>query len=96
MSDSLLPNGLLPTRLLCPRNSLGKNTGVGSHSLLQGIFPTQGSNQGLLHCRQIIYRLSHQGSPLDIIKEFSKVAGNKINIQKLVAFLYTDNEILER
>ena len=39
-----------------------KNTGVGCLSLLQGIFPTQGSNPGLLHCRQILYRLSHQGS----------------------------------
>ena len=38
-------------RLLCPWNSPGKNTGVGSHSLLQGIFPTQGWNLGLLHCR---------------------------------------------
>ena len=37
--------------------------GVGSHSLLQGIFPTQESNPGLLHCRQILYHLSHQGSP---------------------------------
>ena len=41
----------------------GKNTGVGSHSLLQGIFPTRGSNLSLLHCRQILYHLSHQGSP---------------------------------
>ena len=39
-----------------------KNTGVGSHSLLQGILPTQGSNLGLLHYRQILYHLSHQGS----------------------------------
>ena len=38
----------------------GKNTGVGSHSLLQGMFPTQGLNGGLLHCREILYRLSHQ------------------------------------
>ena len=45
------------------RDSPGKNTGVGCHALLQGIFPTQGSNPGLLHCRQICYRLSHQGSP---------------------------------
>ena len=37
-----------------------KNIGVGSHSLLQGIFPTQGLNAGLLHCRQILYHLSHQ------------------------------------
>ena len=48
--------------LLRPWNCLGKNTGVGSHFLLQGIFLTQGSNLGLLHCRQILYRLSHQGS----------------------------------
>ena len=41
----------------------GKNTGVGCHSLLQGIFPTQGSNLGLLDCRQILYHLRHQGSP---------------------------------
>ena len=40
------------------------NTGVGSLSLLQGIFPTQGSNQSLLHCRQILYQLRYQGSPL--------------------------------
>ena len=42
--------------------SLGKNTGVGCHALLQGIFPTQGSNPGLLHCRWILYCLSHLGS----------------------------------
>ena len=46
-------------RLLCPWNSLGKNTGVGCHPLLQGICPTQGSNSGLLHYRQILYHLSH-------------------------------------
>ena len=40
----------------------GKSTGAGCHSLLQGIFPTQGSNLGLLHCRQILYCLRHQGS----------------------------------
>ena len=49
-------------RLLCPWDSLGKNTGVGCHFLLQGILPTQGSNPGLLHCRQILYHLSHQGN----------------------------------
>ena len=46
-----------------PWNSPGQNTGVGSLSLLQGIFPTQGSNLGLPHCRQIFYQLSHKGSP---------------------------------
>ena len=39
------------------------DTGVGSRSLLQGIFPTQGLNPGLLHCRRILYQVSHQGSP---------------------------------
>ena len=48
---------------LCALNSPGKNSGVGSHSLFQGISPTQGWNQGLLHCRRILYSLSHQGSP---------------------------------
>ena len=47
-----------------PWNSPGQNPGVGSGSLLQGIFSTQGSNPGLLHCRWILYRLSHQESPL--------------------------------
>ena len=44
-------------------NTPGQNTEVGSCSLLQGIFPTQGSNPGLPHCRQILYQLCHQGSP---------------------------------
>ena len=46
----------------CPWNFPGKSTGVGCHSLLQGIFPTQESNPGLPHCRQILHCLSHQGS----------------------------------
>ena len=58
MSDSLPPHGLY-----IPRNSSGQNTGVGSWSLLKGIFPTQGSNPGLSHCRRILYQLSHKGSP---------------------------------
>ena len=62
-SNSLQPHRLWPTRLLCPWNSPSKNTGVACHSLLQGIFSTQGLNLGLLHCRQIFYNLSHQGSP---------------------------------
>ena len=61
MSDFLQPQELKPTILLCPWNSPGKNPGVGSHSLLQGIFPSQGSNPGLRHCLQILYHLSHQG-----------------------------------
>ena len=63
VSDSLWPLGLKPTRLLCPRDSSGKNTGVGCHAHLQVIFPTRGLNPDLLHCRRILFCLSHQGSP---------------------------------
>ena len=58
VSYSLWPNGLYN-----PWNSPGQNIGVGSLSLLQRIFPTQGWNPGLPHCRQILYQLSHKGSP---------------------------------
>ena len=54
MPDSLRSHGLLPTRFLCPWNSPGKNPGVGCPVLLQGIFPNQGLNPGLLHYRQIL------------------------------------------
>ena len=47
-----------------PWSSPDQNTGVGSLSLLQEIFPTQGSNLGLPHCRWILYQLSHKGSPM--------------------------------
>ena len=50
-------------------DSPGKNTGVGCHFLLQGIFPTQGLNPGLLHCRQTLYHLSHQGSLVNIMPD---------------------------
>ena len=57
VSESLRPHGLYS-----PLTSPGQNTGVGSLSLLQGIFPTQGQNAGLLHCRRILYQLCYQGS----------------------------------
>ena len=60
-----------PPKLLSPKNSPGKNTGVGCHSLLQGIFQTQGSNLGLLHCRKILYHMNHQGSPSLLILRLS-------------------------
>ena len=64
VSGSLLPHGLSLTRLFCPWYFPGKNTGVGCHFLLQGIFPPQGSNLSLLHWQVILYHLgSHQGSP---------------------------------
>ena len=58
VSDSLQPHGIYS-----PRNSPGQNTGVDSHALLKGIFPTQGSNPHLPNCRRILHQLSHQGSP---------------------------------
>ena len=72
VSDSLWPRGLYS-----PWDSPGQNTGVGSLSLLQGIFPTQESNPGLPHCRQILYQLSYKGSPTktwhsQIIKYFKR------------------------
>ena len=52
-------------------DSPGKNTGVGCHALLQGNFPTQGSNLSLLHFRQILYHLSHQESPKENTIEYN-------------------------
>ena len=60
---SVVSYSLQPHGLYSPWNCPSQNTGVGSHSLLQAIFPTQGSNPGLLHHRRILYQLSHQGNP---------------------------------
>ena len=65
-SSSVLSISLQPHGLHSPWNSPGQNTGVGSLFLLQGIFPTQGWNPGLPHCRWILYQLSHKGSPIEI------------------------------
>ena len=61
-SCSVMSDSLRPHRLCGPWNSLGQNNGVGSFSLLQGIFPTQKLNWDLLHCRWILYQLNYQGS----------------------------------
>ena len=77
-----------PGLYLCPWDSPGKNTGVGCCSLLQGIFPAQGSNPGLLHCKQSFYCPNHPGSPQGIVNEYKNIhqcvlfTGKKIN-QKL-------------
>ena len=78
MSDSLRPHGLYS-----PWNT-GKNTGVGSRALLQGIFPAQGSNAGLQHYRRILYQLSHQGSPLLCI--------DIVIVSKLGGIIYAERE----
>ena len=72
------------TKLLHPWDFQGKSTGVGCHFLLQGMFPTQGSNPGLSHCRQTLYCLSHQGSPCSpywqvYTKTLGKSEGTKFN-----------------
>ena len=68
MSHSIMSDFVTPwtaaTRILCPWNSPARNTGVGSRSLLQGIFLTQELNLGLLHHRQILCHLSPQESPI--------------------------------
>ena len=62
-SDSLPSHGLQPARLLCPWGFSRQEYRMGWHALLHGIFSTQGSNPGVLHFRQILYQLSHKGSP---------------------------------
>ena len=61
--DSLQPHGLQPAGLPCPWDSPGKITGLGSHALLQGIFPTQELNPCPLHCGWILYLLKYQEAP---------------------------------
>ena len=65
MFDSLWSHGLYTVRLLCAWNSPGKGTGVNCHFLLKVIVPTQELNLGPLHCRQVLYHLSHQRSSLE-------------------------------
>ena len=64
---TLRPYGLYPARLLCPWDSAGKNTGVGFHFFLQGIFLTQGSNLHLLHWQADSLLLHHRGSTKDCV-----------------------------
>ena len=78
LSHSLQPHGLQPTGSSIHGNSPGKSTGVGCHALLQGIFPTQGSNPGLPHFKQILYWLSSPGRPYwtsrSYLRPFHKVS----------------------
>ena len=88
VSDSLRPHGLQPARLLCSWDSPGKNTGVGCHDFLQGIFLIQESNLGLQHCRQILYHVSHQGSPTSFIEDIiiNSALNKKLLYQKSCIF----------
>ena len=71
VSCSVVSSSLGPHELLCPWNSPGKNFGEGGHSLLQGLFPTQGLNPSLLHGRHVLYHLSHQGNPCILTHKLS-------------------------
>ena len=102
MSNSVQPHGRQPTRLPRPWDSPGKNTGVGCHFLLQGIFPTRGSNPGLPHCRQMLYRLSHQWSLIKLktfctMKEtINKVKRQHSESEKIIANETTDKELISK
>ena len=83
MSNSLSPYGLQPTRLLCPWDTPGKNTGVGCHFLLQGVFPAQRSNHiSYVSCigRQVLYHWCHLGSLTHEIHILNFIVSNLINV----------------
>ena len=87
VSDFLRPHGLQPTRLLCPWDSPGKNTGVDCHSLLQSIFPTQGLNLGLLHFRQFLYHLSYREHQQIIYYVIMQSVCLENNINQLISII---------
>ena len=84
MSDSVQPYGLLPASFLCPWDSSGKDTGVDSHCLLQGLFLTQGSNPGLLHWQAESFPVRHEG--LDP-REFPSMDIIFLSVHKMVSIL---------
>ena len=100
-SRSVVSDSLWPLGLYSPWNSLDQNTGVGSLSLLQGIFSTQGSNPGLPHRRQILYQLSYKGSPriLEwVARPFSRGSSqprNQIGVSCIAGRLFTNWAIRE-
>ena len=86
-SLSVVSDTLQPRRLYSPRNSPGQNPGVGSLFLLQGIFPTQGLNPGVLHCRQILYQLSHEGGPIMHLRSSTIYLNNLFPLHFVLAVL---------
>ena len=87
LSNSLQSRGLLLARLFCTWDSPGKNTGVGCHSLLhQRHLPDSGIEPDLLHCRQILYCLSHKGSPKSMYK-INKLQGCIVQHRKYSQYL---------
>ena len=80
------PMDCSPSDTFVHGDSPGKNTGVACHAFLQGIFPIQGSNPGLLHCRRILYQLSYWGSPTKRINNIKSANKDMINTTKLLLF----------
>ena len=93
MFDSLRPHGLQPTRLLCPQDFPGKNTGVGCHFLLQGIFPTQRLNPGLLHCRKTLHCMTNQGSVVKLVKKHFYIQFISVQLLSCVRFFVTSQSV---
>ena len=77
-----------PTRLLCPCDFPGKIIGVGCHFLLQEIFLTQGLSPGRPYCRQTLYHLSHQGSPL--------LHENPVSVDGFIALEQVDSSLVQQ
>ena len=89
VSYYLLSHGVQATRPPCSQDSPGKITGVGSHSLLQGIFQTLRLNPGLLHCRQILCDPSNQGSLMGNIKLLNTVFTCQPHFFSLILLFFT-------
>ena len=92
MSNSLWPMDYSLLGSSAHMDSQGKNTGGGCHAFLQGIFPTQGSNPSLLHCRQIFYHLSYQGRTSN---EYSGLISFKIDWFGLLTLQGTLKSLLQ-
>ena len=88
-SSSVVSDSLRPRGLYSPWNSPGQNTGVGSHSLLQGIFPTQGSNPGLTRGRRLLYQLSHKGAHIYIYTHTHSACAQLLSHVQLFATPWT-------
>ena len=94
MSKSFATPWTVALRLFPPCNSPGKNSGVGSHSFFQEIFLTQRSNLGLLHFQQILYHLSHQGSPRYPVPACLCLFSIFILIRFIAIYLHSKNKII--
>ena len=92
-SHSVVFNSVTPWAPWTPWNSPGQNTGMGSLSLLQRIFPTQELNQGLLNCTWIIYQLSYVGKTLSFLA--SKLKEEVISVKLFVKIINKHNSFLE-